>query len=224
MTSLHAGALLERAPGPKYVEVLQFAELAPRAPVPKASTLASWRDKLPEGFELALVAPRPAVASSKGPMQIDEDLEAGISWLVEAADALRARAIVVVTESELTTGQRDRDRLKAYFDRIPREGRMIVWSAGGLWEPDEAQRFARRLGVTCAYDPLEDEAPDEEILYARLKAVGGRKSFPEGALMDVYERVIATGAAEAYVALESPRSFKEAAKLQQIASGEAPEE
>ena len=215
---LFAGAQLERAPGPKYLEALRFAEMAPVAPLPRASTLAEWRGRLPDDFRTSIVAPRPAVASREGPMRLDDELEAGLRWLLEAADALRVRAIVVPTDADTTTGQRDRDRIAAYFERIPREGRKVVWAPSGLWEPDLAQPFAARLGIDLAFDPLEDLVPEGEVVYGRLRAIGGRQRFGPDALADVVDKVLESDAREVYVAIASPRSFKEAEKLAQLAA------
>ncbi len=87
---LLAGALLERPPGPKYTSELRFAELAPQSPLPKPGTLAKWRQKLPDGFELALRAPETSWQSPDGPLRPSRELDAGIRWLSEAADALQA--------------------------------------------------------------------------------------------------------------------------------------
>ena len=215
---LFAGAQLERAPGPKYVEALRFAEMAPAAPLPKPTTLAEWRTRLPEDFRTAIVAPRAAVASREGAMRWGDDLEAGLRWLLQAADALRARAIVVPTEADTTTGQRDRDRIAAYFERIPRDARKVVWAPSGLWEPDLARPFAARLGIDLAFDPLDDVVPEGEVVYARLRAMGGRQRFGPDVLETVVDNVLASDAREAYVAIASPRSFKEAEKLAQLAA------
>lgn len=219
MSRLYVGAQLERSPGPKYLEALNFAELALQPPLPRAKTLAGWREALPEGFVVSLVAPRPAVASSAGPMRFDEDMRAGLEWLLEAADVLGARAIVVPTEADTTTGQRDRDRLAAYFEHLPREGRLVVWAPTGLWEPEEAARFARRLGIQRAVDPLEDPPSDDEVPYARLRAVGARRRFSQDMLHEALAAVVASEPDEAFIAIESPRSFKEATRLHQIAAG-----
>ncbi len=218
-TRLYVGAQLDRPPGPKYVESLIFAELAPKPPLPKPKTLAGWRGGLPEGFVLSLVAPRAAVASRRGPMRFDEELEAGLGWFLEAAAALDARVLVVPTEADITTGQRDRDRLAAYFDRIPRD-RVVVWAPSGLWEPDQAHRLATKLGIQAAFDPLEDPVPPDPIVYGRMRAIGGRQRFTEGMLMDAFAEIVAAEPDEAFVAIESPRSFKEATRLVQIATGE----
>ncbi len=221
MTLLHAGAQLERAPGRRYIESLGFAELALRPPFPRRATLAQWRERLPAGFRIALVAPRATFISRAGAMRPDPDLDAAFEWLVHAADALSACAIVVPTGAEITTGQRDWGRLEAWFGRLPRtEGRTLVWAPAGLWEPPTATRQAERLGVVYGFDPLEATPPPGPILYGRLRSMGERRRFGEGLLYDVLDCIAGSEAQEAYVAIASPRAMREAQRLQQMASGE----
>ena len=82
MPNVHAGALLERAPGPRYFARLHFAEVALRAPLPRPATLTRWRSALPEGFVLSIVAPKTSVVSAKGPLRFDDALEAGLNCCV----------------------------------------------------------------------------------------------------------------------------------------------
>lgn len=218
MVSIHAGAQLERPPGPKYLDALRFAELALPAPLPRSASLRRWREKLPASFEIALVAPRPTRISPAGPMRMDADLEEAVEWLLEAADELRARALVFPTGAEITTGQRDRDRLATYFERIPKsDERPVVWAPTGLWEPEMAIPKAEAMGVIYGFDPLETAPPPGPWLYGRLRAVGGRQRFGEGMLYEVVDRLAASGSRDAYVAIESPRSFREATLLQRMA-------
>jgi uncharacterized protein YecE (DUF72 family) len=218
MPHVHPGAQLERAPGPRYVARLQFAEIALRAPLPRAATLGRWRATLPEGFALALVAPKSSVVSAKGPLRFDDALETGFAWLCAAADALAAQFVVIPTPASLTTGQRDRDLLAAYVERLRAHapGRTVVWSPTGLWEPDTAQEFAARLGIVCAFDPLETPAPSVPVAYARLEAIGGRQRFGDPVLRDLADILDASEAGDIYLAIASPQSFQQATRLAQI--------
>jgi uncharacterized protein YecE (DUF72 family) len=222
MTTILAGALLDQPPGRRYRESLRFAELAPREPLPSLRTLRRWRSDLPEEFVMSLVAPRGSWAGAAGPLRLDEGLKDGVAWLLDAAEALAARAIVIATGSEVTTGQRDRDRLAAYFEAWPRpEGTNIVWAPAGLWEPEQAARQAARMNVLCAFDPLEAPPPAGPVQYARLQAIGGRQRFTEGMLHAVHDRLEMTAAEEALVTFDSPRSHREAATLQRLVDDSA---
>jgi hypothetical protein len=222
---LHAGAVVDRPPGPKYTATLHFAELSFPGALPKVGTLARFRAALPEGFLCALVVPPSCLRGAGGPLRMDDELEARLTWVSEAAEALAARALVVATRPDVTPGQRDRDRLAAYFARLPRTGgRDLVWAPRGLWEREDVERFAEREGLLAAFDPLEDPAPAGPVLYARVRTIGARSRISSGMLVDLADRLFDTDAEQAFVSIESPRSFREAAALQAIAAGqEAPE-
>ncbi len=217
---LLAGALLERPPGPKYTSELRFAELAPQAPLPKPGTLAKWRQKLPDGFELGLRAPDVCWRSPKGPLLPSDALDAGLEWLSQAADALHASMVVIATSATVTTGARDRERLHEYFARIPRtDGRLIVWKPTGLWEPETVQTMAKTLSVVGAFDAIDDPAPHADVVYASLLAEGFRRSFSHALLLDVLGNLQSSGATRAFVTIESERSFREARLLQALSEG-----
>lgn len=219
---LLAGALLERPPGPKYREELRFAELAPKAPLPKPATLAKWRQGLPTGFEIALRAPEPCWRSSAGPMRLNDDLRTAMAWLTEAADALEASLVIIATGATITTGARDRERLREYFARVrPAAGRAVVWRPTGLWEPDALQRFASELSVIGGFDAVDDPVPDTDILYATLVAEGLRRSFSHAQLRDLIDKLQQSAASRAFVSIDSPQSFREARLLQALSEGRA---
>ncbi|HEY8429146.1 MAG TPA: hypothetical protein VIL20_12255 [Sandaracinaceae bacterium] len=224
MTVIHAGALIDRAPGPKYLAALDFAELAPAEPLPRRSTLQRWREQLPaEGFATALVVPPAARRSAKGPLRFDDAMRAAFEWSREAAEVLDARFVVLPTGGDLTTGQRDRDLLAAWIEAFDApEGRELVWHPTGLWDWELARPFAAKLGVHLAFDPLEtDPPPGDRLLYGRLRALGARSRFTETLLLDVLDALQGSDAEEVYVAIDSPRSFKEAARLAQLAREDA---
>ncbi|MGB5364826.1 MAG: DUF72 domain-containing protein [Polyangiales bacterium] len=217
---LLVGALLERPPGPKYSAALRFAELAPRAPLPKPSTLASWRQRLPDGFELALRAPHRCWQAPGGPLRPSKELDAGLLWLAEAADALEASIVVIATSAEVTTGARDRQRLQDYFARIPRtEGRLVAWKPTGLWEPEAVQAMARTLSVLGGIDAIDDPAPNVDVVYSTLLAEGLRRSFSHAQLLEVWDKLQGAGASRAYVTIDSRQSFREARLLQALSEG-----
>jgi uncharacterized protein YecE (DUF72 family) len=218
---LLAGALLERPPGPKYTTELAFAELAPRDPLPKPSTLSKWRRGLPDGFELGLRAPESTWNTPDGPLRAGAGLDEGVSWLAEASYALGASLLVVATGATVTTGARDRDRLRTYFDRLPRrDGLTIVWRPSGLWEPEGVQNMARSLGITGGFDAVDDPAPSGGIVYGSLLAEGLRRSFSHAQLLDVIDKLRASDAQRAYVTIDSPHSFRKARLLQALYEGD----
>ena len=219
---LLVGAVLERTPGPKYTEALRYAELALAEPLPKASTLARWRQSLPESFRLGLRVPTSCWKSPSGPLRPSPSLDQGLGWLAEALEALRPSVLVVSTGATISTGSRDRQRLRDYFQRIPRHSdRVVVWRPTGLWEPESVAQMARSLDVVPGFDPTDDPVPEGDTLYASMRAEGLRQSFPQALLADTLERLQASGAARATVSIESGQSFREACLLAALSEGRA---
>jgi uncharacterized protein YecE (DUF72 family) len=217
--SLHVGALLDRAPGPKYVGALAFAELGLRQPRPKPKVLAQMRRQVPEGFVFALRAPRDAVMSSQGALRVTPEVEAGLEWLLAAADACSARAVLIPTPGDFTPGARSRELLREFVARLPRpEGRHYVWSPMGIWEPHETEALAAELGIVAAFDPLESRRPAGPVAYGTLRAMGHRTSFSPAAMADALATLITRDTREVFLSVDAERAFDVARKLRQIAT------
>ena len=214
---LHIGALIDRAPGRKYVAALRFAELALRQPLPRANTLASIRKSLPSDFVLALRAPRAAVISARGPLREDAELTAAIAATHEAATALQARAVIIHTPAELTPGARSKELLRGYVERLPKvPERHYVWAAQGAWEPEEMQALCAELGLVRAFDPLETASSPGEVVYAMLRALGHRAGFSYSALEDAVTRTMEHGPSEAFLSVDADKSFDVAKRIKGI--------
>lgn len=219
---LRVGASLERAPGAKYTSELGYAELAPSGPLPKLATLRRWRNSLPDGFELALRAPDACWNPPEGPLRLGPSLEEGVRWLSDAADALEASMVIVATGAAITTGARDRERVRAYFRKLALPDTcMAVWHPRGLWEPTAVQAMARSLSIMGGFDPIDDPIPDGGTVYGLLRAEGLRRSFSHAQLLDVLDGLLNAGVEHAYLSIESPQSFREACLLRALAEGRA---
>lgn len=215
---LLAGSVVDRIPGPKYASELRFAELTLRAPLPRIASLKRMRDAAPEELVLALRAPRSTLSSERGPLRFDAALERSFAWLLEAREALRAKVVVLPTPSDLSTGQRDRELLAAFAERLPREaGRYYVWAPSGPWEPEAAERVAQQLDLVLAFDPLQEPVPAGKAAYARLRAIGARRSFSESVLEDVATLLTSDPERDNFVAIEAPRGHTHAIRLLQLA-------
>ena len=221
MVEILAGAVVDRPPGPRYVQALRYVELTFPSTVPRSATLRRWRGSLAGPLEVGLVVPYGARVGAAGPFRRDEELDERSGWVLDAADALEAAHLVLPTGRELTTGTKDRARFAGYLDALRTGGRPIVWAAAGLWEAELAQPVARELGLRCACEPLVDPAPPGDVAHARLRALGGRQRFGDGVLFDLVDRLEALEVTKAYVAIESPRSFREAVRLAELAGGPA---
>ena len=216
---LHIGALIDRAPGRKYIAALRFAELALRPPLPRANTLATIRKGLPSDFVLALRAPRSAVVSARGPLREDAELISAVSVTHEAATALQARAVIFHTPADFTPGARSKELLREYVAKLPRvPERHYVWAAQGAWEPEEMQALCAELGLVRAFDPLETASSPGEVVYATLRALGHRAGFSFSALEDAVTRTMEHGPSEAFLSVDADKSFDVARRIKGILS------
>lgn len=222
MVEILAGAVVDRPPGPRYVEALRYVELTFPSTVPRPATLAKWRGSIDGSLEVGLVIPYGARVGAEGPFRRDDELDERIRWVLDAADAAGAAHLVLPTGRELTTGARDQARFAQYLEVLLRGDRPVVWAPAGLWEAELAQPVAERLGLRCAFDPLVDPAPRGDTLHARLRALGGRQRFGDGVLYDLVDRLETLEATRAFVAFDSPRSFREAGRLAALAGAPAP--
>lgn len=214
MPDLFAGCTLPRLPSGKALAAVKFAEFAPRAPLPSLATLARARKQASSWPTLSMVAPRETWLTPRGPLRAGPELDAGIDWLLRAADIVSAFAIVLATGAELTTGERDRELITAFVERLRGSGRTLVFAPRGLWEPEHAEPFATQLGAIYGFDPLEHDAPEGAVRYARVRPMGARPRLTEGHLTQIAERMM--GVERAYVAIESEQCVREVKRLTRL--------
>jgi hypothetical protein len=158
--------------------------------------------------------------SDEGPLRNAPKLAEGVQWLAEAIDALRPTLVIVATGAAVTTGARDRERLRAYFASLPAvEGTSVVWRPRGLWEPSAVQSMADTLGVVGGFDAIDDPAPSGALVYASLQAEGLRRSFSHAQLLDVVDKIRLADPATAFVSVESSQAVREAKLLQALSEG-----
>jgi hypothetical protein len=213
MADVLAGCLLDRLPNPRALAAARFFEYAPRLPLPTLATLSRIRKQATAWPQLALVAPRSMWTTPRGPMRAGPELDAGLDWLTRVSDILSAFAIVLATGAELSTGARDRDLLASFVERLKPTGRTIVVAPRGLWEPEHAVPFAAQIGALYGFDPLEHDAPDGDIVYARVRPMGARPRLTDGHLAQIAERITNAECTSAYVAIESEQCVRETKRL-----------
>ena len=213
MADFFAGCALDRLPSARALSTARFVEYAPRSSPPSYATLARLRKQASKWPTLAIVAPREVWLTPRGPLRSGPELDRGVEWLTRAADILSAFAIVIATGAELTTGERDRDLLARFIDRLRPTGRALVIAPRGLWEPEHGEPFARQHGVIYGFDPLEHDAPEGDIVYGRVRPMGARPRLTEGHLAQIAERLTASSAEQAYVSIESEQCVREVKRI-----------
>jgi uncharacterized protein YecE (DUF72 family) len=220
MAPLLCGCVLNNVPGSKYSRELNFAEIRLRPPLPRPSTLYRRRINTPNHLVLSLRAPQCAIVSSLGALRFNDELERGLDWTLQAADALRAKAVVIPTPVGFATSQRERDLLAAFVERLPLDAqRICVWEPSGIWDYEKSYPFAEKLGVVCAFDPLKAPPPPGPILYARLLALGTQSHFSESTLSETLLLLNQPDRKSVYITLDSDSkaSFQQATRLKKLA-------
>ena len=166
-----------------------------RSPAPKVSAWKKWRKDAGPRLAISIVAPR-AVAAIKPSAALDE----GLARLLEAQRASQARYLLLATPVEVTPAPLPRERMTKLVDRIRHELGdakklvRVVWQPRGVWELEEAARFAKSIDVDLAADPLADPREpfwDDALRYLRLSAIGGRTAFPPTRLRAIAELLAA---------------------------------
>jgi hypothetical protein len=210
------GAVLVRAAGPRYWESLRFAEVAPRDPLPRPSTLGKWRRSAPEQARVTLLAPAGAWKAALGP-STDRAATEAARWIRQAAAAIAADAVVLATGKDLSPGPRDRERLARLVERLAgRGGCRVVWVPGGLWDREDAAQAAAAIGAICGFDPLEDAAPAGELAYGRVRAIGARARLGEGLLRSIADVVASATAGATWIAFESADGMRKARRATEM--------
>lgn len=199
MTRLHVG--LHALPGDikKYQADLDLVELHPvDASLPAMPGLRRWRKATAPTFVFSVVLPR--VVGELGSGKAFED---ALAKSLEVATVLEARCIVLQTPAEIRPTAANRKRIAALFARIPPEGTLRFWEPHGMWEREDIIDTARSAGALPVLDVAREEPASGQVLYTRLRSLGGQTTPSAAALERVAKRV--HGRREVFVVLEGSR-------------------
>jgi uncharacterized protein YecE (DUF72 family) len=196
----------------KYAERYDLLELhAGDASVPRPSTLRAWRKKVPPSFAFSVVFPK-SVAELRPGSALDDGLEQSLA----VARAVEARCLVLATPPSITPTELNRKRLRALVERIPHDAVTLAWEATGIWEREEADAFAAKLGVVSVVDAARERAPKGPIAYFRLRGLGESARLSPAAVDKVTAEL--KDRREAYVVVETAGAFGIAQALRQQTS------
>jgi uncharacterized protein YecE (DUF72 family) len=214
-TRLHVGAKELKGDLAAYAKRFDLLEIrgvdaANLKQAPSAATLRKWRRAVPPKFEFSVVA-----GPNVGRLRPGDALDAELGAMLEAATLLEARVLVVQTPVDITPTKLSRDRFAKLLDGIPRDARTVVWEPSGLWELEDAASQAKKWGVTLGVDPARDEPPTGAIMYGRLRAQGGTRSFSAAALTRIAHS-IGGDRRDAYVVIQTPTALREAKTLRTV--------
>ncbi len=178
--------------------------------MPNAATLRKWRKNVPPTFEFAVVC-GPSMSTLKSSPAADEER----AMFTQTSDVLEARIALVKTPVDVSPSQVWRDRLRAFVETIRRDSTTVVWECSGLWETEEAARFAKKIDVVLVTDPARDVVPEGPVAYGRLRALGETRSFGPAALERIAKNV--GDRRDAYFVIETDTALAECKGLRKAA-------
>jgi len=182
--------------------------------LPRLSKLRKWSSEVPEGFVFSLLLPRGCST-----LESDKASSEALGQALEATEALGAGWVVLQTPPSVTPTARSRERLAAFVEKLPRSERRIGWEPRGLWQDDEAEELASKLGVSLIRDISRSPAPASPIVYSRLRALGSAARLRMSAIERAAQEL--ASASEAYVVIEGPGAVRATALLRELALEQA---
>ena len=206
---LHIGQSRLRGDLSRYARGFDLLELrAEPGRIPRPAGLRRWAEQAPAGFVFSVVLPR-RVAALEPSAEQERELESAL----RAADALGATWLVAQTPASVTPTERARRRLGELSERLPRDGRRIAWEPQGLWEDEESERLAERLGLHLVRDLSRSVAAPGDVAYTRVRTWGESARLGAVRAQRVAERLV--GHSEAFVVLETPGAAQGARALRE---------
>ena len=204
----------------KYQEIFCLVELNTTFyRYPKMATVLRWRNKAPENFEFTVKTHQDI--SHKFNFRIEPSLKA-FEQMKEICEALKTRILLIQTPGSFRP-----DKLKdahEFFDKIAREGLVVVWETRGpSWdEPatrEKLTKMLQELDVPHVTDPFKATPTyTSDIVYFRLHGLGERMYYYQYAdeeLRELYEFVkpLEAKGKEVYVLFNNLSMFGDALRF-----------
>lgn len=160
---------------------------------PKLETAKRWREEAPQDFEFTLKAWQLITHEPSSPtyrrlkIKIKEDKkknygffkntdEVTQAWQItkEFAKALNANIIVFQCPASFTPSHENIKNIKSFFNKIEREGLILIWETRGQWTIDQIEKICKELRLYPCIDIFNSAPPKGDFLYLRLH---GKKGY-----------------------------------------------
>ena len=162
----------------KYAQHFDLLELAAEpGKLPRRTRLRQWADRVLSGFAFSVVVPSRVAALEAAVLPADQ-----LEVALDAAAALSAEWLVIRTPVGVTPDRRKRERLRVLAERLLGTGRRVAWEPHGPWVREQAEQFARSLGLTLALDAAQQGVPAGDAVYTRLRGLATAGRLRRGAL------------------------------------------
>ncbi len=151
-----------------YAKAFGMVEVRPvDTPLPGAKTLRKWREQVPPAFAFSVVLPR-CVAR----LDDDEGVDDALARSLAAARSLEASCLLLATPASVRPTKRNRQRIAALAERLPRDGQLLAWHAAGIWNDEEIMQTAADSGLLPVFDAAQQPLPPGPVVYTRIQALG----------------------------------------------------
>ena len=184
-------------PLPPYFDALNAVEYPQTFFVPpRDKVLRKLRESAPNGFRFfvkawqlvthphdspgyrRLVDPLDGPPAHYGLFQPTDEVADAWRATVRAADLLDAAGVLFETPATFTPSARNRNNLSAFFEKVERNGRWMVWDPRGLWQTDEVAAICDDLDLVPCLDPTDGEVPrPAQRAYFKVRGLGQMQRF-----------------------------------------------
>ncbi|MEM3032128.1 MAG: DUF72 domain-containing protein [Nitrososphaerota archaeon] len=161
--------------------------------VPKLETLERMRGEAPEGFVFNMKAwqvithphtsptwrrmkPPPGNPSRYGLLKHTRENLRAWEKVVEMADALRPRVVVIQTPPSFGFSERNIENVNRFFSQVSGSSFAVGWEPRGSWtaKTEIVEKICTRHGVIHITDLLRRKpTPAGPVVYTRLHGLGG---------------------------------------------------
>ena len=161
-------------PATRYFKEYLFVEVQETfLAAPGPGTLRRWRREAPDGFAFALLGPREV--GQEG-FRSGKVIEMALFNLGEVAKELDAATAVFTAPPDFAQTRANKAALKEFLQQVRSQFEHIVFDAGPVWNPDDADALAEDTGTVACRDPLSHGLSKRSVAYYRLPGPAGHKS------------------------------------------------
>lgn len=201
---------------------------------PQVSTLARWRQGVPDSFEFTLkawqlithAAQSPTYRRLAVPLTDSQRTQVGFfrptalvleAWrqTLACAQALRATTILFQCPASFTQTKEHINHLVHFFSQIDRQALRLAWEPRGPWEASVVQELCEQLELWHVVDPFVTQTMTPQQVYFRLHGRHGwRYQYEAQELGDLLELLPTRGVG--YVFFNNVHMRQDALLLKQL--------
>ncbi len=197
------------------------------APPGAGFTMLAWQflthDPDTQGYERLAHPVAPELKQQIGSFRTTPATKDAWQRTLAAAHTLTSEVILFQSPPAFAPSQANQDAMRRFFGEIVGERPVdlaLAWEPRGVWEPGQASKLAKELGLIYAVDPLqlEIEPPEGDEAYFRLYGLGlHRNKIGEDAMdlvadmLDLYER--------SWVVFNNVEKYPDAQRFKKLMAG-----